>query len=63
MSISLRKGFEAVNLSMNPVREGLVNRPEDWRWSSYNNFAFYKRVVAACPIQIDDVHLLSGYRA
>ncbi len=24
-------------LPLNPVRKGLVKRPEDWRWSSYNN--------------------------
>jgi hypothetical protein len=23
----------------NPVRAGLVSRPEDWRWSSYNEYA------------------------
>jgi REP element-mobilizing transposase RayT len=26
-------------MHMNPVGKGLVKRPEDWRWSSYNNFA------------------------
>jgi putative transposase len=50
-------------LHMNPVRKGLVKRPEDWRWSSYNNFALDKTVVAACPIQVDYVHLPPGYRA
>jgi hypothetical protein len=24
---------------LNPVRAGLVSRPEDWRWSSYNEYA------------------------
>jgi hypothetical protein len=24
---------------LNPVRAGLVSRPEDWRWSSYNEHA------------------------
>jgi len=47
----------------NPVRKGLVKRPEDWRWSSFNNFALDKSVVGACPIQIDYVHLPPGYRA
>ena len=26
-------------LHLNPVRAGLVSRPEDWRWSSYNEYA------------------------
>ena len=50
-------------MPMNPVRKGLVRRPEDWRWSSYNNFALDKAVVAACPLPIDYVHLPRGYRA
>jgi putative transposase len=37
----------------NPVRKGLVEHPEQWRWSSANNFSLDKTVVAACPIQID----------
>jgi len=24
---------------LNPVRAGLVSRPEDWRWSSHNEYA------------------------
>jgi len=50
-------------MHLNPVRRGLVRRPEDWRWSSYHNFALDKAAVAACPIQIDYVHLPAGYRA
>lgn len=49
-------------LYLNPVRKGLVAKPEDWRWSSYNNFALDKTVVAACPIQIDYLHLPESYR-
>jgi hypothetical protein len=41
----------------NPVRKGLVEKPDQWRWSSYNNFSRNKSVVAACPIEIDYVHL------
>ena len=47
----------------NPVRKGLVKRPEDWRWSSYNNFAVDAKVVAACAIAIDYVRLPETYRA
>ena len=27
-------------VELNPVRAGLVTRPEDWRWSSYRFYAF-----------------------
>ena len=50
-------------MHLNPVRRGLVKRPEDWRWSNCNNFALDKATVAGCPIQIDYVHLPPGYRA
>jgi REP element-mobilizing transposase RayT len=50
-------------MHLNPVKKGLVKRPEDWRWSSYNNFALDKETVAACPVQIDYVRLPLGYRA
>lgn len=49
-------------MHMNPVREGLVKQPQYWRWSSYNNFALDKAIVAACPIQIEYVQLPEGYR-
>jgi putative transposase len=29
-------------VELNPVRAGLVEKPEDWRWSSYNFYAFGK---------------------
>jgi hypothetical protein len=48
---------------LNPVRKGLVKRPEDERWSSYNHFALGKATIAARPIPIDDVRLPLGYRA
>ena len=50
-------------IHLNPVKKGLVKRREDWRWSSYNNFASDKATVTACPIQIDYVRLPLGYRA
>ena len=46
----------------NPVKQGLVNRPENWRWSSFNNFSLDSSVVSNCPIQIDLVHLPDSYR-
>jgi len=46
----------------NPVRKGLAAKPQDWRWSSYNNFALDHTVVAGCPIQIDYVQLPDGHR-
>ena len=48
---------------LNPVRRGLVKKAEEWRWSSYNNFALDRATVAACPIRIDYVRLPEGYRA
>jgi len=30
---------KAEYIHLNPVRAGLVSRPEDWRWSSYNEYA------------------------
>jgi putative transposase len=50
-------------MHLNPVRRGLVAKPEEWRWSSYNNFALDKATVAHCPIEIDYVRLPEGYRA
>ena len=50
-------------MHLNPVRKGLVEKPKEWRWSSYNNLAPEKTTVAGCPIQIDHVHLAESYRA
>lgn len=50
-------------MHLNPVRKGLASEPGGWRWSSYNNFALDRGVIAACPIQIDYVRLPEGYRA
>jgi putative transposase len=47
----------------NPVRRGLVKRPQNWRWSSCNNLAVDAKVVAACAIAIDYVRLPETYRA
>ena len=50
-------------MHLNPVRKGLVGKPEEWRWSSCNNFALDQRAVKHCPIQMDDVRLSEDYRA
>jgi putative transposase len=49
-------------MHLNPVRKGLAAKPEDWRWSSYNNFALDKKLAASCLIQIDYVRLPESYR-
>ncbi len=49
-------------MHLNPVRKGLVARPEDWRWSSCNNFALERTRVIASPIQVDYVRLPDTYR-
>ncbi len=49
-------------MHLNPVRKGLVSKPEDWRWSSCNNFALDMDRVSDCPIRIDYVRLPEGYR-
>lgn len=48
-------------MHLNPVRKGLVARPECRCWSNYNNFDPSQR--AACPIQVDSIWLPEGYRA
>jgi hypothetical protein len=49
-------------MHLNPVRKGLVAKPEDWRWSSHDNFSLEKEKVARCPLRIDYVHLPESYR-
>jgi hypothetical protein len=44
------------------MRKGFVERPEDWPWSSYNNFALDEEETKRCPIEIDYVHLPESYR-
>ena len=54
---------ERINyMHLNPVRRGLAARPEDWRWSSCNNYALEKFTVANCPMQVDYVRLPESYR-
>ncbi|MFI5176417.1 MAG: REP-associated tyrosine transposase [Terriglobia bacterium] len=49
-------------MHLNPVRKGWVVRPQDWRWSSHNNFSLDPLIVGACPIQVDYIHLSDDYR-
>ena len=42
-------------MHLNPVRKGLVKHPEDWKWSSHNNFSQDRLLVARSPIRIDGV--------
>ena len=49
-------------MHLNPVRKGLVDKPQGWRWSSYNNFALDKEQVRRCPLRVDYVRLPVGYR-
>jgi putative transposase len=36
-----RKRVEKLHyMHMNPVKRGLVQKPEQWKWSSYRNYAF-----------------------
>ena len=46
-------GQRLAYMHCNPVRKGLARNPEEWLWSSYNNFALDHSRVAQCPIQID----------
>ncbi|MBI3934562.1 MAG: transposase [Acidobacteria bacterium] len=52
-------GHRLAYMHLNPVRKGLVKRPEDWKWSSYNNFALDRALVARCLIEIDCVDVLA----
>ena len=42
---------------LNPVRRGLVKRPEDWRWSSFPEYAgtTASKQAARCGLAIDRV--------
>jgi putative transposase len=46
----------------NPVRKGLVGKPEEWRWSSFRNFSRDEAERAACPIQFDYIEMPDSYR-
>ena len=46
-------GERLAYMHLNPVRKTLVERPEDWAWSSYNNFSLDRARVERCPVEID----------
>ena len=52
-------------LHLNPVRAGLVSRPEDWRWSSYNEYAGMRagEQNERCGLIVDRVRMPSDPRA
>jgi hypothetical protein len=60
-----REKFKVEYIHLNPVRAGLVSRPEDWQWSSYNEYAGmsaegqYER----CGLIADRVRMPSDPRA
>jgi len=52
-------------LHLNPVRAGWVSRPEDWRWSSYHEYAGMsaEEQNRSCGLIIDRVRMPSDPRA
>jgi len=52
-------------IHLNPVRAGWVNRPEDWRWSSYNEYAGIsaEEQKKRCGLIVDHVSMPSDPRA
>ena len=52
-------------IHLNPVRAGWVNRPEDWRWSSYNEYADIsaEEQKKRCGLIVDHVSMPSDPRA
>lgn len=50
---------------LNPVRRGLVKHPEQWRWSSYSEYAGLDGVEQErqCGLKIDRVRLPADQRA
>ncbi len=48
-------------IHMNPVRAGLVPRPQDWRWSSINEYSgrSAEEQKQSCVLTIDRVSLPS----
>ncbi|MGH9344723.1 MAG: transposase, partial [Terriglobia bacterium] len=49
-------------MHLNPVRKQRVSKPQEWRWSSYDNYAVGSNEVKRCPLRIDYVRLPESYR-
>ena len=56
------KWISARSLNGGRRASGLVSKPEQWRWSSYNNFALEKVTVRRCPLRVDYIRLSESYR-
>jgi putative transposase len=52
-------------IHLNPVRAGLVSRPRDWRWSSYNEYAGMsaEEQNKRCGLIVDRLRMPSDPRA
>lgn len=56
-------------IELNPVRAGMVNQPQDYRWSSYHTNALGKASSLIVPhdeylrLALDEAHRLEAYRA
>jgi putative transposase len=52
-------------IHLNPVRAGLVSRPQDWRWSSYNEYLGMSadEQNERCGLTVDRVRMPSDPRA
>ena len=51
-------------IHLDPVRAGLVSRPEDWRWSSYNEYAGMsgEEQIERCGLIVDRLRMPSDPR-
>jgi hypothetical protein len=52
-------------IHMNPVRAGLVSRPQDWKWSSFNEYSGMSAAEQKrrCGLPIDRARMPSDPRA
>jgi len=52
-------------MHLNPVKAGLASRPEDWRWSSYHEYAGMsaEEQKKRCGLIVDRVRIPSDPRA
>jgi hypothetical protein len=57
--------FSVAIIHLNPVTTGLVSHPEDWRWSSYNEYAGMSpdEQRKCCGLIVDRVRMPSDPRA